>query len=42
LHLMEWRISLFTSLPVDKLDRLSLVAQTRAIADRTPDAAASP
>jgi arsenate reductase (thioredoxin) len=40
-HLMEWRISLLTSLPVDKLDRLSLEAQTRAIAGKTPDAAAS-
>ena len=40
-HLMEWRISLFTSLPVDKLDHLSLEAQTRAIAGKTPDTAAS-
>ena len=31
-RLMHWRISLFTSLPIEKLDRLSLEAQTRAIA----------
>jgi arsenate reductase (thioredoxin) len=40
-HLMEWRISLLTSLPVDKLDRLSLEAHTRAIADKSRDATAT-
>ena len=40
-HLMEWRISLLTSLPVDKLDHLSLEAQMR-IAGGPPDATAPP
>jgi len=34
-HLMQRRISLLTSLPVDKLNRLALKAETRAIADKT-------
>ena len=34
-HLLHRRISLFLSLPVDKLDRLALQAETRAIAQRT-------
>ena len=33
-HLMQRRISLLTNLPIDKLDRLSLQAQTRAIANQ--------
>jgi hypothetical protein len=34
-HLMQRRISLLTSLPVDKLNRLALEAEARAIADKT-------
>ena len=37
-RLMHWRISLFTSLPMDKLDRLSLETRTRAIADKAAEA----
>jgi protein-tyrosine-phosphatase len=33
-HLMQRRISLLTSLPVDKLDRTALENETRAIADQ--------
>ena len=40
-HLMHWRLSLFTSLPMDKLDRLSLEARTRAIAHQPSGAVAS-
>jgi arsenate reductase len=39
-HLMEWRISLLTSLPVDKLDHLSLESRMRGIAEKSPDATA--
>lgn len=40
-HLMHWRISLFTSLPMDKLDRLALETQTRDIAGQRSDASTS-
>ena len=35
-YLMEWRISLLTSLPVEKLDHLALETRMRAIADEQP------
>ena len=34
-QLMQRRVSLLVSLPMDKLDRMSLQAETRAIADKT-------
>ena len=39
-RLMQHRISLLVSLPVDTLDRMSLQARTRAIAQETPATAA--
>ena len=40
-HLMQRRLLLFTSLPMDKLDRLALQTETRAIAHKTSDATSS-
>jgi arsenate reductase len=41
-NLMRQRISLLVSLPVDKLDRLSLQGKARAIAQQAPAPAATP